>query len=219
MGLTVGALFFPGFANYEELKDDESATTVSNVDLVNYILGNFKTVDEVRQAMPKIRVVRNAEIEKEFGTPLPLHHIVSDATGASIVIEYVDGKLSVTDNKVGAMTNSPRLRLASPELEELCEPDASRRARPHATSMGVSLAPFGAGSGMLGLPGDFTPPSRFVSAVAFVNTMDPGQGRGGRGQRRLGDAEQLRHPEGAGARRRDLRTSTSATPNGRSSPT
>ena len=43
-------------------------------------------------------------------------------------------------------------------------------ARPHAID-GVSLAPFGAGSGMLGLPGDFTPPSRFVRAVAFVNTM------------------------------------------------
>ena len=26
---------------------------------------------------------------------------------------------------------------------------------------------------MLGLPGDFTPPSRFVRAVAFVNTMSP----------------------------------------------
>ena len=106
-GLTVGALFFPGFAKYQEVKADELATTVSNVDLVNYILSNFKTVDEVRAAMPKIRVVRNAEIEKEFGTPLPLHHIVSDASGASIVIEYVDGKLAMTDNKVGAMTNSP----------------------------------------------------------------------------------------------------------------
>ena len=38
---------------------------------------------------------------------------------------------------------------------------------------GVSLAPFGAGSGMLGLPGDFTPPSQFIRAVAFVNTMVP----------------------------------------------
>jgi len=70
-GLTVGALFFPGFAKYQEVKADELSTTVSNVDLVNYILSNFKTVDEVREAMPKIRVVRNAEIEKEFGTPPP----------------------------------------------------------------------------------------------------------------------------------------------------
>jgi choloylglycine hydrolase len=170
-GLTVGALFFPGFAKYQEVKAGELKTTVSNVDLVNYILGNFKTVDEVRDAMSKIRVVRNAEIEKEFGTPLPLHYIVSDATGGSIVIEYMDGKLSVTDNRVGAMTNSPGYDWHLLNLRNYANltPQA---ARPHAID-GVSLAPFGAGSGMLGLPGDFTPPSRFVRAVAFVNTMTP----------------------------------------------
>lgn len=170
-GLTVGALFFPGFAKYQEVKADELATTVSNVDLVNYILSNFKTVDEVREAMPKIRVVRNAEIEKQFGTPLPLHHVVSDATGASIVIEYMDGQLSMTNNKVGAMTNSPGYDWHLLNLRNYANltPQA---ARPHSID-GVSLAPFGAGSGMLGLPGDFTPPSRFVRAVAFVNTMIP----------------------------------------------
>jgi choloylglycine hydrolase len=170
-GLTVGALFFPGFAKYQEVKADQLGTTVSNVDLVNYILSNFKTVDEVRAAMPKIRVVRNAEIEKEFGTPLPLHHIVSDASGASIVIEYMDGQLSMTDNKVGAMTNSPGYDWHLLNLRNYANltPQA---ARPHSIN-GVSLAPFGAGSGMLGLPGDFTPPSRFVRAVAFVNTMIP----------------------------------------------
>jgi len=170
-GLTVGALFFPGFAQYQEVKADALATTVSNVDLVNYILGNFKSVDEVRAAMATIRVVRNAEIEKQFGTALPLHHIVSDASGASIVIEYVDGKLEVSDNKVGAMTNSPEYGWHLLNLRNYANltPQA---ARPHSID-GVSLAPFGAGSGMLGLPGDFTPPSRFVRAVAFVNTMIP----------------------------------------------
>ncbi len=173
-GLTVGALFFPGFAKYQEVKADELATTISNVDLVNYILGNFKTVDEVRTAMRKIRVVRNAEIEKEFGTPLSLHYVVSDATGASIVIEYMDGQLSLTDNKVGAMTNSPGYDWHLLNLRNYANltPQA---ARPHEID-GVSLAPFGAGSGMLGLPGDFTPPSRFVRAVAFVNTMIPAKG-------------------------------------------
>ena len=168
-GLTVGALFFPGFAKYQEVKAGELAATVSNVDLVNYILSNFKTVDEVRRAMPKIRVVRNAEIEKEFGTPLPLHHIVSDATGASIVIEYMDGQLSMTDNKVGAMTNSPGYDWHLLNLRNYANL-SPQAARPRSID-GVSLAPFGAGSGMLGLPGDFTPPSRFVRAVAFVNTM------------------------------------------------
>jgi choloylglycine hydrolase len=170
-GLTVGVLFFPGFAKYQEVKADELTTTVSNVDLANYILGNFKTVDEVRAAMPKIRVVRNAQIEKEFGTPLPLHHIVSDATGASIVIEYVDGQVSVAENKVGVLTNSPNYDWHLLNLRNYANLKA--QAPPPRSIDGVSLAPFGAGSGMLGLPGDFTPPSRFVRAVAFVNTMIP----------------------------------------------
>ena len=37
----------------------------------------------------------------------------------------------------------------------------------------VTLEPFGQGSGMLGLPGDFTPPSRFVRAVAFSLSVLP----------------------------------------------
>jgi choloylglycine hydrolase len=169
-GLTVGVLFFPGFAEFQELSADQQASTVSSVDLANYLLGNFATVAEARQAMSKIRVVRNPEIEKAFGTPIPIHHIVTDATGASIVIEYTKGVLSIYDNKVGAMTNSPEydwhlLNLRNyANLQPLGAP-ASRNID------GVSLAPFGAGSGMLGLPGDFTPPSRFVRAVAFVNTM------------------------------------------------
>jgi len=35
----------------------------------------------------------------------------------------------------------------------------------------VMLEPFGQGSGMLGIPGDFTPPSRFVRAVAFSQSV------------------------------------------------
>jgi choloylglycine hydrolase len=38
---------------------------------------------------------------------------------------------------------------------------------------GVKLMPFGQGSGMLGLPGDFTPPSRFVRAAAFSHAVLP----------------------------------------------
>lgn len=170
-GLTVGVLFFPGFASYQEQSDEEQQTSVSVVDLANYLLGSFKTVVEVREAMLKIRVVRNADIEKEFGTPLPLHHVVTDASGASIVIEYVDGKLSVYDNKVGVMTNSPGYDWHELNLRNYAHLTA--QGAPPRTIDGVSLAPFGAGSGMLGLPGDFTPPSRFIRAVAFVNTMIP----------------------------------------------
>jgi choloylglycine hydrolase len=173
VGLTVGVLFFPGFAEFQQPSAAQQSMTMNSLDIANYLLGNFKTVEEVRQAMPKIRVVRNADIEKEFGSPVPIHHIVTDATGASIVIEYTkDGTLSIFDNKVGAMTNSPSYDWHLLNLRNYA--NLTPRGAPDNRNInGVSLAPFGAGSGMLGLPGDFTPPSRFIRAVAFVNSMEP----------------------------------------------
>ncbi|MGA8097241.1 MAG: linear amide C-N hydrolase, partial [Candidatus Cybelea sp.] len=42
---------------------------------------------------------------------------------------------------------------------------------------GVTLSSFGMGSGFYGLPGDFTPPSRFVRAVAYqVAAVQPATG-------------------------------------------
>jgi Penicillin V acylase and related amidases len=38
---------------------------------------------------------------------------------------------------------------------------------PPVTINGLTLAPFGQGSGLVGLPGDFTPPSKFVRAAIF----------------------------------------------------
>jgi choloylglycine hydrolase len=170
-GLTYGALYYPGFAQYQDMVPGEHAASIGSIDMGNYLLGNFGTVEEIKRALPKVRVVRNLEIEKAFGAPIPLHYVVSDATGGSIVIEYTKGNLAITDNKIGVMTNSPQydwhlLNLRNyTNLKPLGD-------RPHDIE-GVSLAPFGAGSGMLGLPGDFTPPSRFVRATAFVATMVP----------------------------------------------
>ncbi len=170
-GLTVGVLFFPGFAGFKEVDPAQLPTTISNIDFANYILGNFKTVEEARAAIPGLHVVRNADVEKAFGFPLPVHYIISDPSGASLVVEYMNGELRMFDNKVGAMTNSPSYDWHLLNLRNYANltPQAGR---PRSID-GVSLAPFGAGSGMLGLPGDFTGPSRFVRAVAFVNTLIP----------------------------------------------
>ncbi len=169
-GLTMGVLYFPGFAKYQQLKVGEESISMNNVELSAYILGQFETVDEIREALPKIRVIHNKDIDKVFGAPSPLHLIVTDNTGASIVIEYVGGILKIHDNKVGVMTNSPDYEWHILNLRNYPQ----LRAFGYSQEMkiqGVSLTPFGAGSGMLGLPGDVTPVSRFVRAVAFTQTL------------------------------------------------
>ncbi|WP_457747335.1 linear amide C-N hydrolase [Sulfurimonas sp.] len=172
MGLTVGVLYFPGFAKYQKLKAGEESMSMNNVELSNYILGQFKTVGEIKETLPKIRVIHNKDIDKVFGAPSPLHVIVTDNTGASIVIEYVGGVLKIHDNKIGVMTNSPNYEWHILNLRNYPQLRAFGN-QPDRQIQGVSLAPFGAGSGMLGLPGDVTPVSRFVRAVAFTQTLIP----------------------------------------------
>lgn len=169
-GLTLGVLYFPDFAKYQEYKASQKSHTLNNVDLSAYILGEFKSVKEIKKALPKLRVVYNEDIAKAFGAPAPLHLIVTDNTGASIVIEYIERKLHIYDNTIGVMTNSPSydwhiLNLRNYPQLGAYGGDGKKSIK------GVSLKPFGAGSGMLGLPGDVTPVSRFVRAVAFTATM------------------------------------------------
>jgi len=172
-GLTIGVLYFPGFTEYQPFKAGEEASTLNNIDLSAYILGQFETVEEIKKALPKLRVVYNEDIDKAFGAPAPLHLNIADSTGASIVVEYVGGKVNIHDNKIGVMTNSPTYDWHILNLRNYPQLRAFGGPTDRQTSGGVSLAPFGAGSGMLGLPGDSTPPSRFVRAVAFTQTLIP----------------------------------------------
>ncbi|MCK5834345.1 MAG: choloylglycine hydrolase family protein [Lentisphaeria bacterium] len=171
-GLTVGVLYFPGFSRFQDIIKSEADKSINSVDLAPYILGRFQSVQEIKEALPKIRVIRNEEVAKAFGAPAPLHLVVVDNSGASIVIEYIKGKLSIFDNKVGVMTNSPSydwqvLNLRNyPQLKPY-------GGHGYKEINGVSLKPFGAGSGMIGLPGDVTPVSRFVRAVAFTASAQP----------------------------------------------
>ncbi len=67
------------------------------------------------------------------------------------------------DNPLGVMTNSPEFNWHLQNLRQYI----GLKSQPFApTEWGdVPLSAFGQGSGTMGLPGDFTPPSRFVRAA------------------------------------------------------
>jgi choloylglycine hydrolase len=116
-------------------------------------------------------IVVPAIVLPAMGISPGVHYIVTDATGASITIEYIDGKLNVYDNPLGVITNSPSFDWHMTNLRNYINL-SDENVQP--VSLGkVKLAPFGQGTGMLGLPGDFTPPSRFVRAVVFSQTALP----------------------------------------------
>ena len=165
-GLAAGLFYHPGFAKYMEYEKDQADNTITAVDVVSYILAQFSTVEEVKQGMQNIRVV--AVVEEALGIPVLAHWMVTDVSGKSIVIEYLDGQLRIFDNPLGVITNAPAYDWHLTNLRNYL--NLSAVALPTKNIESMDFSPIGAGSGMIGLPGDFTPPSRFVRAVAWSQT-------------------------------------------------
>ena len=168
-GLVVGVLYFPGFSEFQDFDLAQQSKTINNIDLAGYLLGNFSTIKDIKASLPRLRVVYNKELDKAFGAPSPLHLIVTEDSGKSIVIEYINKELHIHDNKIGVLTNAPSfdwhlLNLRNyPSLKPM-------GVTPGKSMDGVDISPFGAGSGMFGLPGDFTPTSRFIRVTAFTHS-------------------------------------------------
>lgn len=171
-GLVVGMLLFPGFAKYPPLDPAQTERTLANWELSAYLLSTCASVEEVRETLTSGRVHVADCVLPAFGGVLPLHFYVTDKTGAVLVVEYVDGQLKLHDNPLGALTNSPSFDWHVTNLMNYVNV-SDRNARP--MELGAQqITNVGQGSGALGLPGDFTPPSRFVRAALFASWARPG---------------------------------------------
>ena len=61
-GLTVGAFYFPDYAQYAEITGANQSKAVSSPEFPNYLLTQFATVDEVRQGLADV-VIGNSVYE------------------------------------------------------------------------------------------------------------------------------------------------------------
>jgi choloylglycine hydrolase len=166
-GLAAGTFYFPTSAGYMPYNAADAGKTIAQWEVGSWILENFASVEEEKTSIGNIVVP--AVVFDGWGFAPQAHYIVHDASGKSIVIEYVDGKLNVYDNPLGVLTNSPPFDWHMTNLRNYVNFSMSSAAPVQLGS--VKLLPTGQGSGMLGLPGDFTPPSRFVRAVAFSQSV------------------------------------------------
>lgn len=169
-GLCVGVFYFPGFAGYTETTQENLSRSLSPIEFSNWIITQFATVSEVKAALSNIFIAPTASKDWGGGAP-PFHYVVYDKAGHCLVIEPVDGKLLTYDNPLGVFTNSPGFDWHMTYLRNFVNLKAL--AADPVTIEGIEFAPFGMGSGMVGLPGDFTPPSRFVRAAIFSSTVLP----------------------------------------------
>ena len=167
-GFAAAALYFPGYADYDSDKTDDGADTrvpVAAIEIVRFLLGLCASLD---QAASLLRTVRITGVEDSVtGTVAPLHWMIADASGNSMVIEKTADGLHILDNPVGVLTNSPDFPWHLTNLRNYLNLSPTQTK---SQDWGpVNLTPFGQGTGAWGLPGDYTPPSRFVR-TAFQKT-------------------------------------------------
>ena len=100
-GLSAALFYFPGYGKYVDYDSTKSDVTVSDLQLVSWILSNFKTIDEVRSAIGKIRIVT---IDPRGST---VHWRITEESGRQVVLEIVNKQPTFHENSLGVLTNSP----------------------------------------------------------------------------------------------------------------
>ena len=159
-GLSIGALWLPVYTQYSPtVSSKDQALEVK--DFTNWVLGNFATVAEVKTGLTGVEIwggpLMNAKI--------PIHFSIHDTSGASAVLEFLEGNTQGLwqANTVGVLTNAPPFAWQLSNIGNyvgLSSVDAAP------ITIGVTpYNPPGHGSGMRGVPGDSTPPSRFIRTL------------------------------------------------------
>lgn len=168
-GLSAGIFYFVGYGSLAPYNPKKAKKSVGDAELVGWLLTNFATVDEALKGLKKIDIVPIYPPEKGQTAAPTGHWRIADATGRSVVLEIENGGIRrVYENTAGVLTNSPSFPWQITNLNNYVNLYAGA-AKAHELGH-IALRPFGAGTGMLGLPGDITPPSRFVRAFFYQAT-------------------------------------------------
>ncbi|MBR5444815.1 MAG: choloylglycine hydrolase family protein [Clostridia bacterium] len=206
-GLAMAGLNFPGNALYHVPGTAAGGQTeLAPWELIPWILGNFASAGEVREAFGTFRVVNTAFREDLPNTPL--HWMIADRNDCLVLECTADGQ-TMTADPVGVLTNSPEVACHLYRLQEymhLSPKTPENRFFPHPeTTPGLpgfvpftdTFHPCSGGMGAVGLPGDWSSASRFVKAAYLRANAIPGETAEGNMVRFFHMLEAVAMPAGA----------------------
>lgn len=161
-GLSVGLFYFPEYGEYMPYEVADKAISVGDMQFVAWVLSTSATIDEMIALIPTIRVIG---IDSRSST---VHWRVTEPSGRQVVVEIVGGQVMIHENPLGVLTNSPEFTWHLTNLNNYV--NLMSGSINHRQVGSLDLRAFGGGSGLHGLPGDMTSPSRFVRAAFFQST-------------------------------------------------
>ncbi len=165
-GLAAAALSFPDNAVYRPYRD--GARNIASFEVIPRLLSLCETISDAVALLEEINITNES-----FSTSLPstpLHWLIADKNGA-VTLECGSHGVQIYDNPAGVLTNSPPFEYHMTNLANYMQTGSLPPENRLCPS--VELKHYSRGMGGLGLPGDFSSPSRFVRAVFAKNHTAP----------------------------------------------
>lgn len=164
-GLSFSVLAFASTDGPRDMVEKTTAALAA-IDLGAWTLSSFENVAEVKAALQKEPVLVTALLP--FGLlKTPFHYTLHDASGASIVVEFANGKQNLIENPVGVMTNGPEFQWHITNLNNYTF--FSNIDKNKLTINGLHLQQPDSGIATVALPASNTSVGRFVRAVYYSN--------------------------------------------------
>ena len=164
-GLSAGLFFFPAFGEYTPYVAKRKSLALCDLQVVSWVLSQFSSIEEIKSSIEK-KEVDIISIDSRIGT---VHWRFAEPGGRVVVLEFTEGKAKFYENPLGVLTNSPNFPWHLTNLANYINL-RSGSSQPLQLAKDLQVKPLGGGTGMLGLPGDFTPPSRFVRAAMLQSS-------------------------------------------------
>ncbi|MEI5994730.1 hypothetical protein A5880_002316 [Enterococcus sp. 4G2_DIV0659] len=160
-GLMGGSFYFGNYNRYIEAEMIRSAGKIplAGAEFVTYALTNYASVQEIKERANQDTAI--AITDNMFC--IPQHYVFQDDTGSVVVEPSVEGGYEIYDNPVGVFTNSPKFDWHLTNLQNYV--GLSDQIAPDVQMEELHVFSNGKGSGLRGIPGDFTPQSRFIRAA------------------------------------------------------
>ncbi|MDU7967466.1 MAG: linear amide C-N hydrolase, partial [Paeniclostridium sordellii] len=172
-GLAGGLLFLSACTwDKKDNIENDGLIAINSGEIIPWILSNFENVSDIKENISKVAVTSDdipslGKLGK--GNPITAHYTFTDKMGNSVVLEPTNnGRFRVFDNNVGVMTNDPTFDWHMTNLGNYIQVQGFNRQQNTLNDKTV-IRPISNGTGMLGLPGDYTSPSRFVRAANLRN--------------------------------------------------
>ena len=190
-GVYAGFLYLPGITKYPEYNPNDKRPELGVLDSINYVLGTSANVEEAMENLKNVQFTPNTVPLNIGGGKIaylcfPLHLIIRDKHGSSLLVEWIDGKVKTYYHKANSndtieatnfenqvthagfnmstVTNAPEY---SWQINNVKKYDKLFNGNSDEKVDGLYMN----GSGYFGMPGDYTPPSRFVRAYVISKFM------------------------------------------------